>query len=140
MSRVMAVDWGTRRIGVAVSDETWSLARTLPTLNVTSAKEAARLLLTLAQEHDVAILVVGNPVHMSGREGSSAQHVHQLVDKLQPRLPGVRFVLWDERLSSHQAQEILRERQEKIRGAPGRLDQVAAALLLQSFLDSEPAR
>jgi RNase H-fold protein (predicted Holliday junction resolvase) len=47
-------------------------------------------------------------------------------------------VFWDERLSSHQAQEMLKSRQEKIRGVPGRLDQVVAAILLQSFLDSNP--
>jgi putative holliday junction resolvase len=140
MSRVMAVDWGTRRIGVAVSDEMWSLARPLPTLNVNSTKEAVRDIVGLARENEVAILVMGDPVHMSGRVGESAQSVRRLAEKLQNLLPGVRFVFWDERLSSRQAQEILRSHQEKVRGAPGRLDQVAAALLLQCFLDSGPER
>ncbi len=138
MSRVLAVDWGTRRIGVAVSDETWSLARPLPTLNVHSAREAAAALANLARENEVEIMVLGDPVHMDGREGSSSQRVRHLVDRLAQILPGMRFVLWDERLSSHQAMEILKSKQEKIRGVPGRLDQVAAALLLQSFLDSAP--
>jgi putative holliday junction resolvase len=139
MSRIMAVDWGTRRIGVAVSDETWSLARTLPTLNVNSARESLKALLALAVEYEAAIVVMGDPIHMSGREGSSSERVRRLMEKLQSALPAVRFVLWDERLSSHQAQEILKSRQEKIRGVPGRLDQVAAALILQSFLDSGPS-
>ena len=138
MSRVLAVDWGTRRIGVAVSDETWSLARSLPTLNVNSAREAASALADLARENEAEIIVLGDPVHMDGREGSSSMRVRHLMDRLAQILPGTRFVLWDERLSSHQAMEILKERQEKIRGVPGRLDQVAAALLLQSFLDSNP--
>ncbi|OYW05431.1 MAG: Holliday junction resolvase RuvX [Acidobacteria bacterium 37-65-4] len=138
MSRVLAVDWGTRRIGVAVSDETWSLARSLPTLNVRSPKEAAAALADLARENEVAIMVLGDPVHMDGREGSSSMRVRQLVERLTKILPEIRYVLWDERLSSHQAMEILKSRQEKIRGVPGRLDQVAAALLLQSFLDSNP--
>ena len=138
MSRVLAVDWGTRRIGVAVSDETWSLARSLPTLNVNSAREAASALADLARENEAEIIVLGDPVHMDGREGSSSMRVRHLMDRLAQILPGTRFVLWDERLSSHQAMEILKERQERIRGVPGRLDQVAAALLLQSFLDSNP--
>jgi putative Holliday junction resolvase len=138
MSRVLAVDWGTRRIGVAVSDETWSLARSLPTINVNSPREAAAALASLARENEVEIMVVGDPVHMDGREGSSSMRVRHLVDRLAKILPAVRFVLWDERLSSKQAREILKSRQEKVRGAPGRLDQVAAALLLQCFLDSNP--
>jgi putative holliday junction resolvase len=138
MSRVLAVDWGTRRIGVAVSDETWSLARSLPTLSVNSPREAAAALASLARENEVEIMVVGDPVHMDGREGSSSMRVRRLVDRLTKILPEVRFVLWDERLSSHQAQEILKSRNEKVRGVPGRLDQVAAALLLQCFLDSNP--
>lgn len=138
MSRVLAVDWGTRRIGVAVSDETWSLARSLPTLNVNSPREAAAALAGLARENEVAIMVLGDPIHMDGREGSSSMRVRQLVERLTKILPEIRYVLWDERLSSHQAMEILKSRQEKIRGVPGRLDQVAAALLLQSFLDSNP--
>lgn len=138
MSRVLAVDWGTRRIGVAISDETWSLARSLPTINVASPREAADALTALARENDVAIIVLGDPVHMDGREGSSSFRVRRLMGRLEKALPGMRFVFWDERLSSHQAQEMLKERQEKIRGAPGRLDQVVAAILLQSFLDSNP--
>jgi len=138
MSRVLAVDWGTRRIGVAVSDETWSLARSLPTLSVNSPREAAAALASLARENEVEIMVVGDPVHMDGREGSSSMRVRRLVDRLTKILPEVRFVLWDERLSSQQAQEILKSRNEKVRGVPGRLDQVAAALLLQCFLDSNP--
>lgn len=138
MSRVLAVDWGTRRIGVAISDETWSLARSLPTLTVASPKEAAGALIGLARENDVAIIVMGDPVHMDGHEGSSSFRVRRLVDRMARALPEVRFVFWDERLSSHQAQEMLKARQERIRGVPGRLDQVAAAILLQSFLDSNP--
>ena len=134
----MAVDWGTRRIGVAVSDETWSLARSLPTLEVASVRESVRGLVALAQANEVAIMVVGDPVHMDGSEGSSSLKVRSLVGRLSQALPEVRFVLWDERLSSHQAEGILKERQESFRGAKGRLDQVAAALLLQSYLDSGP--
>lgn len=136
MGRVLAVDWGTRRVGVAVSDETRSLARSLPTLNVTSERETAEALSDLATSLEVDTMVVGNPMHMSGREGTSTEKVQHLIRALERRLPGVTFVLWDERLSSRQAEEILKSRGEKLHGNRGRLDQVAAAVLLQSYLDS----
>lgn len=137
MGRVLAVDWGTRRVGVAVSDETRSLARTLPTLNVASGGQTVEKLVALAQELEVDTLVIGFPVHMSGREGEGAQKVLRLAAKLGELLPQVRILTWDERLTSHQAEEILRERGERLRGNKGRLDQVAAAVLLQCFLDAE---
>ncbi len=139
MARILAVDWGERRVGVAISDELHTLARPLPTLFVESLREAADALAALVVEHRVETVVVGHPVHMSGEEGYSARRVRRLVDALAERLPGVRFVFWDERLSSRQAQEILRERKERVRGRKGRLDQVAAAVLLQSYLDGSPS-
>jgi putative Holliday junction resolvase len=137
MGRVLAVDWGTRRVGVAVSDETRSLARTLPTLNVISGSQTVEKLVALARELQVDTVVLGFPVHMSGREGEGAQRVLRLAAKLEELLPGLRILTWDERLTSHQAEEILRERGERLRGNKGRLDQVAAAVLLQCFLDAE---
>ena len=135
MARVLAVDWGERRVGVAISDELRTLARPLPTLFVDSPRQAVDTLISLVLEHGAETVVVGHPVHMSGEESSSSRKARGLVQALAERLPGVRFVLWDERLSSRQAQEILRDRKERIRGKKGRLDQVAAAVLLQSYLD-----
>lgn len=135
MGRILAVDWGERRVGVAISDELQTLARPLPTLIVDSWRETARALEALVAEYGVETVVVGNPMHMNGEEGASTRKVRRLVDALQERLPGVRFVFWDERLSSRQAEEILRARKERVRGNRGRLDQIAAAVLLQSYLD-----
>ncbi len=135
MARILAVDWGERRVGVAISDELGTLARPLPTLFVESWREAVDQISALVAENAVATVVVGDPMHMSGEESSSARKVRRLVDALSERLPAVRFVYWDERLSSRQAQEILRERKERTRGRKGRLDQIAAAVLLQSYLD-----
>jgi putative Holliday junction resolvase len=137
MGRVLAVDWGTKRLGVAVSDETRFLARPLPTLNVTSWRDAAEAVERIAGETCAEVIVLGHPVHMDGREGESARRVRRLAARLEARLPGVRLVLWDERLSSREAQGILHEKGERLRGNKGRVDQVAAAVLLQSYLDSE---
>ena len=138
MGRVLAVDWGLKRVGVALSDETRVIARPLPTLHVTSLQQAVAALIDLVRANDVCTLVIGLPIHMSGTEGESAQQARQMVEALKAKLPAMRFVLWDERLTSKEAGEILKSHKEKVRGNnKGRIDQVAAAVLLQSFLDSE---
>ncbi len=137
MSRTMAIDWGKRRVGLAVSDETRTLARSLDTLEVESARDAVDRVARLAADHEVDTMVIGDPVHMSGRQSEGGREVRRFMAMLEQKLPDVRFVLWDERLTSHEAAAILRERGERRKGrSKGRLDQVAAAVLLQSFLDS----
>jgi putative holliday junction resolvase len=137
MGRVMAVDWGSRRVGVAISDETRTLARPLPTLVVSSDRETSKALTDLALENGVDEVVVGYPLNMDGSEGESSREAQRLLDRLRAAMPSVRFVLLDERLSSVRAEAILRERKEKFRGKKGRLDQISASLLLQEYLDSE---
>jgi putative Holliday junction resolvase len=140
MGRVLAVDWGLKRVGVALSDETRLIARPLPTLHVSSLQQAVTALVDLVRANEVGTLVIGLPIHMSGFEGESAQRARRMLVALEAKLPGVRFVLWDERLTSRQAGEILKSHREKVRGNnKGRIDQVAAAVLLQTFLDSESA-
>jgi putative Holliday junction resolvase len=91
----------------------------------------------MVSEWGVEEVVVGLPLHMDGTEGASAKESQKLAGELGARLPGVRLVLVDERLSSVRAGEILKERGEKAKGRKGRVDQVAASLLLQEYLDSE---
>ena len=136
MGRVMAVDWGSKRVGVAISDETRTIARPLQTLESKSSESAAKKIAAIASEWEVEEVVVGLPLHMDGTEGASAIGSKKLAEELGARLPGVRLVLVDERLSSVRAEAILRERGEKFRGRKERLDQVAASLLLQEYLDS----
>lgn len=132
----MAIDWGSKRVGVALSDETRTIARPLETLEVNSLRGAAQDLAAIASRSGVDEIIVGYPLHMDGSEGSSARESQRLTEILRSLLPGVRLVLMDERLSSVRAEAILRERGEKTRGRKGRLDQVAASVLLQEYLDS----
>jgi putative holliday junction resolvase len=136
MGRVMAVDWGSRRVGVALSDETRTIARPLETLMVKSSRDTAERLAAIVAENGVDELVLGFPLHMDGSEGESAKECRKLSEALGILLPGLRLVLVDERLSSLRAADILRERGERTRGRKERLDQVAASLLLQEYLDS----
>lgn len=139
MGRVLAVDWGTRRVGVAVSDETRTLARPLPTLEVTSKDQLPKELAALAAQNGVDEILVGNPLNLDGTPGDSAREAQRLAESLRALLPAVRIVMVDERLTSVQAESILRERGEKLKGRKERLDQVSASLLLQEYLDAERA-
>jgi putative Holliday junction resolvase len=108
----------------------------LATAEVTGRKAAAEAVAEAAKREGVRAVVLGDPRHMDGRESTLGEEVRLLARRIEALLPGVQVVLWDERLTSHEAEAILRERGERLQGRKGRLDQVAAAVLLQSYLDA----
>lgn len=128
----LGVDWGRRRVGVAVSDELGRMAHPLMTLEPKSLAGLVNSLTGLVRERGAAAVVLGLPKHMNGSEGESAHAVRQLAEKLETA--GVTVNLWDERLSSWEAEGRLREGGGFAR-EKGRVDRAAAVLLLQSFLD-----
>jgi putative holliday junction resolvase len=135
--RYLALDVGNRRIGVAVSDELGLTAQPVLTLERRSRhREDLRSLARLCRRFGVAGIVVGNPVHLSGETGPQAAKTQAFAAELGSltRLP---IHLWDERLTTEAAHRILyeagRDRQEHRRV----VDQVAATLILQSFLDQK---
>lgn len=132
MSRVLAVDWGTRRVGLAVSDPMGFLARPLPTARVGSAAQVVDVVDAAARQESADELLLGLPLHMEGDEGTSARRVRDLGAALSERGWTVRYR--DERLTSEDALAWLRERGET-RPEKTRVDQVAALLLLQGFLE-----
>ena len=136
MSRVLAVDWGTRRLGLAISDPTGALARPLPILQVSSSEGAARGVVEAAAREGARSILVGLPLLPSGSEGASAREARRLGDSLRARGLDVTFA--DERWSTEDAKLHAMEHGEK-RGPKGRLDQLAAVILLQSYLDSRAA-
>ena len=136
MSRVLAVDWGTKRVGLAVSDPTGTVARPLPTLLVRSARDAAEQVLAAARREGAERVVVGLPWNMDGSGGDSARRARRLGEAL--RAAGLAVEYLDERLTSEEAREFLRERGET-RPARERVDQVSALLLLREYLVSSAA-
>lgn len=135
--RYLALDIGTRRIGVAVSDELGLTAQPVMTLEVRrNRREDLRSIARLARRFTVAGIVVGHPLHLSGETSPRAAKVQQFAAEL-GELTGLPIHLWDERLTTHEAQQILyaagRPRQEHKEV----VDQVAATLILQSFLDRQ---
>lgn len=136
-SRTLALDWGKARIGLAVSDETNTFVRTLPTLNRKNRAVDLSELSRIIEENGVATLVVGAPLHMHGAASSSSSQAEQLGRTLAKRC-AVSLVLWDERLTSVAAEDLLIARGGKRQ--QGDVDRVAAALILQSYLESLPTQ
>ena len=132
--RVLALDPGERRIGIAISDPSGTVARPLQTLVRRSKAEDFGAIASLVAEHDVGLVVVGQPLSLDGTEGPQARHVARYASALAERL-AVPLVSWDERFTTTEAEEILRQNRRKRKNGPG-LDAVAAAVILQSYLDS----
>jgi putative holliday junction resolvase len=134
--RVLGVDVGTARVGVALSDPTGTLASPLETLRRAKNKSDLDRLATLVVEHEVTEVVVGEPVHLSGASGASAQDASNHAQELADRIPDVPVILIDERLSTVTAASHLREGGIDSRKQRPVIDQAAAVVILQQFLDS----
>lgn len=133
--RVLSLDVGERRTGVAISDPGGVLARPLTTLTVPPrADSLAAALQPLIAEHEVQHLVVGLPRRLSGRHGPEAEAMSALAAELGSRLQ-LPVTLWDERLSTVEAQRLLDEQGGRGKRRRQRLDSIAAAVILQGFLD-----
>jgi len=133
--RVMAIDPGEKRWGLAVSDEDGELAHSRPALLPASEKEGLEGVRAFVREEDVAMIVLGLPLELSGREGPAARKARSLAERL-AAATGRDVALWDERLSSVAASRALRARGLSSKQQRGKVDSVAAALLLSSFLEA----
>jgi putative Holliday junction resolvase len=134
--RVLGVDVGTVRVGLALSDPTGTLASPLETLR--RAKDGSDLdrLAALVVEHEVAEVVVGEPRHLSGASGVSAQDANAYSEALAGRIADVPVYMIDERLSTVTAASHLREGGIDSRKQRPVIDQAAAVVILQQYLDS----
>jgi putative holliday junction resolvase len=136
--RTLALDHGTVRIGVAVSDELGMIAQPLEFIPAEPLAGFLERLKKLVAEREVGRVLVGMPRNMDGSYGPAAEKVNEFVRQLRETL-SIPIQTWDERLTSVQAQRMLRE--AAVKGAKQRqkLDQMAAAILLQSYLDAQPS-
>jgi putative pre-16S rRNA nuclease len=137
MKPILALDLGRARIGVAISDELQLLAHPLETIQ---AKERPALRIAkIVREKNVDHVVAGVPRQMNGQIGSAATEVLDFVEKLRSILP-CPIVTWDERLTTVAAHRALRDAGKKTRHTRGYVDQVAAQMILQSYLDRRAQR
>lgn len=130
--RILGVDFGRARIGIAVSDELGLLAH--PVETIPARENAARRVDEIAREKDVERVVIGLPRHMNGSMGEAAGEVLAFAEKLRKLLP-CEVVVWDERLTTLAANRALREGGQKTRASRSFVDQVAAQMILQGYLD-----
>jgi putative Holliday junction resolvase len=131
---ILAVDLGRARIGLAISDELQLLAHPLETIPAT--KEAMARIAAIVRERKIDKVIVGVPRRMSGEIGAAATEALKFVEKLRAAV-SCEVITWDERLSTVAANRALREAGRKTRDTRGVVDQVAAQIILQSYLDSQ---
>lgn len=132
--RVLAVDFGERRVGLALSDPAGLIAQGLETIQTAGSGETLASIVDIVEEKQVRQIILGLPVHMDGAAGEMAGKVEELADQLRKKVScDVRT--WDERLTSVSARRAMQEMGGATRGRKGSLDRIAATLLLQNYLD-----
>lgn len=134
--RVLALDLGHRRIGLAVSDPLRLTAQGLPTLERRNKRVDLQALRNLAQRYEATVLLVGHPLHLSGRPGVQAERAVAFAEELR-RHADWEVVLWDERLTTAEAQRVLRQSGVGVAKRAAAIDRMAAVLLLQNYLDHQ---
>jgi len=137
--RVLGLDVGSKRIGIAISDPLGITAQGLETLQRQNKRRDFEKLAKLAHDYEVAEIVVGFPLRMSGVEGIQAEKMQAFAEELRKRLQ-LPVHLWDERLTSAEANRLLRETQMSIRRRGQVVDQMAAVLILQSWMEHRAQR
>jgi len=132
--RVLAIDFGMKRMGLAVSDALGITAQGLPTLERTRIADDLERIAEVAREYEVERVVLGNPIGHSGNETTMSRRVAEFAGKLRRRL-NCPVELWDERLTSAEAGRVLRESGMGIEKRRRAVDRVAATLLLEGYLE-----
>ena len=133
--RILALDLGKKRIGLAISDPLGITAQGLPNLNRTNKRADFAELERLIEDREVRMILMGNPINMRGSEGRQSGWVREFAQELEQRtkLP---VKLWDERLTSVEAGRVLRASGISIEKRAAAVDKLSAVILLQSYLDS----
>jgi putative Holliday junction resolvase len=137
--RIAGFDVGDRRIGVALSDPLGFTAQPLFTLHRTNRRADLKAVARVLRKHHIAEAVVGNPLYMSGDQSPQAAKAQAFAEELRTEF-AITVHLWDERLSTTQAHRHLDDAGHAAIGRKGIIDQVAAVLILQSWLDARASR
>ncbi len=134
MNRALGIDFGKARIGLAISDELGMLAHPLET--VRSGSEAVARIATIVRERKIDCVVVGLPKMMNGKLGPAEEEANIFTEKLRTVI-ACKIVTWDERLTTVAAHRALQDAGKKTRETRGYVDQVAAQMILQGYLDQQ---
>lgn len=132
--RILALDLGRKRIGLALSDPLGITAQGLETLQRVNLRTDLAALSELIQKHDVRLLLMGHPLHLSGDEGRQAVYTREFGERL-ALSTGLEIRYWDERFTSVEAGRVLRQSGISIEKRARAVDRLAAVILLESYLD-----
>ena len=132
--RILAIDYGARRVGIAVSDPLRLTAQSLPTIQAKGVQKVLSELEAIIADKKIAEIVVGMPLNLKGEKSSAAQKVEKFVQHLTDRF-SLPVHSWDERWTSIAAQRTIREFGKSPSRHKEKVDQISAMLILQSFLD-----
>jgi putative Holliday junction resolvase len=130
--RILALDVGTKKIGIAVSDPLAITAR--PHSTVQRNKEGIEKIVDFVKQLEVKEILIGLPLHLDGTEGEQAKDVRAFAARLAPKVAPVALKFWDERLTTVEAQERLSDRRGDWRKSKKEIDAFAAAMLLEAYL------
>src|SRR5690349_5350575 len=133
--RVLGIDHGTKRMGIALSDPSGTIAQPLEFIPAEPFAQFLERLKQILREKEVELIIIGIPRNMDGSYGPSAAKVQEFVAVLKENI-AVPIQLWDERLTSAQANRFLLQADVKRKDRKEKVDKAAAAILLQSYLDS----
>jgi putative Holliday junction resolvase len=136
MIRALGIDLGEARIGLAISDELGMLAHPLETIRVKEIRDPVGHIASIVERDKIGTIVLGLPRNMDGSYGPAAEKSRAFADRLRARTP-CEVRLWDERLTSVAAQRVLHESGRNVKQSRAVIDQVAAQLILQGYLDSQ---
>ena len=136
MKRILGIDFGDKRIGLAISDPMGWTAQSIPTLQNISSAQVLDSLAKLCREREIGEVLIGLPINMNGTIGPRAQKILDLVPELEKAL-GVPVKTWDERLTSREVGRLMIEQGLSRQKQKSRSDELAATILLQGYLDSK---
>ena len=133
--RILGIDYGRKRIGLAISDPLGVMAHSLDTLQCRSTRKDLAQLQAIIREQNVHLLVVGNPIHLNGSPSEMSTEAEAFAARLSEQ-SGVPYRMWDERLTSQEAGHLLRETGRKVQ-RDGGVDRLAAQIILDSYLAAQ---
>lgn len=132
--RVLGIDYGKKRLGIAISDPMGIIAQPLPTIEYKSLPEAFEQIKSILNEYDIKEIVIGIPYNLKGEIGAASRQTNEFVKRLKNEI-ALQVTLWDERYTSIQAERTIRELGKSPSRNKGKIDAISAVLILQNYLD-----
>jgi len=132
---ILSLDIGTKRIGIAKGNSRFKIANPLTTLNRTNLKNDLIFIKNIILENNIELIILGLPMTLSGKEEHSARYVRKFAKDIQ-KVIDISIEFWDERFSSVSAERVLIKGNVSRQNRKGKVDKVAATIILQNYLDS----